>query len=145
VCVLLVQPKHDDREMYAAYLRHEGLAPICIATAIHALRIAPRADVIVTALLLPGGVNGFELIATLKRDVRTKNTPIVVLTACAWTSDRERATAAGCDVFLSKPCLPHELVREIRRLVPFRRRRPRRRAARATAGQRAAATALRGL
>ena len=103
--------------MYAQYLHHEGLLPICIANATHALRLAPRADVIVTGLLLPGGVNGFELIARLKRDVRTKNTPIVVLTACAWTSERERAAAAGCDVFLSKPCLPHDLVREIRRML----------------------------
>lgn len=122
---MLVQPEHDDREMYAEYLSHEGLLPICIANGTDALRIAPRADVIVTGLLLPGGVNGFELIARLRTDVRTKNTRIVVLTASVWTNERERATAAGCDLFLSKPCLPHTLVREIRRMLasPNARRR----------------------
>ncbi len=30
--------------------------------------------------------------------------PIIVLTACAWDAERERATNAGCDLFLAKPC-----------------------------------------
>jgi two-component system, cell cycle response regulator DivK len=115
--VLLVQPERDDREMYAEFLHHEGLASMCVSTATQGIRLAPYSDVVVTGLLLPGPVDGFELITRLKRGERTCHIPIVVLTACAWTTERERAEAAGCDVFLSKPCLPHELLREVRRLL----------------------------
>ena len=49
--------------------------------------------------------------------------PIIVLTACAWKAERERAAHAGCNVFLSKPCLPSDLLRHIRRWLPGPRRR----------------------
>jgi CheY-like chemotaxis protein len=116
---LLVQPEHDDREMYAEFLDYEGLAAICVSSASQAMAVAPYADVIITGLRLPGEINGVDLIALLKRDSRTKNIPIVVLTACAWDTERENAEAAGCDVFLSKPCLPCELLRQLRRLLAF--------------------------
>jgi CheY-like chemotaxis protein len=118
---LFVQPARDDREMYVEFLHHEGLAAICVSNAKQAMTIAPCADVIVTELRLPGETNGVELIARLKSDERTKRIPIIVLTACAWSGDRERAEAAGCDLFLVKPCLPCELVPEVRRLGRLRR------------------------
>jgi CheY-like chemotaxis protein len=62
-------------------------------------------------------MDGVELTARLRAAERTKHTPIILLTACAFQSDRERARHAGCDVFLTKPCLPSELVCEVRRLL----------------------------
>ena len=101
----------------AEYLHHEGLVPIVVPNATHALRLASSVDVVVTGLLLPGEIDGIELLARLRRDARTRAIPIVVLTACAWRSDRDRALAAGCDCFLSKPCLPCTLLDQLRRLV----------------------------
>ena len=117
VLALLVQPEHDDREMYAEFLEYVGVAALCVSTARQAMTIAPYADVIVTGLRLPGEIHGVDLIAWLKRDHRTKSIPIVVLTACAWNAERTRAEATGCDVFLSKPCLPGDLLRVLRRLL----------------------------
>jgi CheY-like chemotaxis protein len=114
---LLVQPEKDDREMYAEFLDHEGLATICVSSARQAMTIAPYADVIVTGMRLPGELNGVDLIVWLKHDDRTKDIPIIVLTACAWNTERETAETAGCDLFLSKPCLPGDLLRELRRLL----------------------------
>ena len=115
--VLLVQAEADSREMYAEFLRYQGLLPVSVPTARDGLTVAPEADVIVTGLLLPGDMDGIEFIARLKRDDRTKGIPVIVLTACAWKSDRERAEQAGCDVFLPKPCLPDDLLRDVRRLL----------------------------
>jgi hypothetical protein len=39
---------------------------------------------------------------------------------CAWTEEEARARNAGCDVFLSKPCHPTTLVRELRRVLARR-------------------------
>jgi CheY-like chemotaxis protein len=86
--VLLVQPGRDDRDLYAEYLSHMGLTPICVQDADAALRLACRADIIVTELLLPGALDGYELIHRLKHSAPTSNIPIVVLTVCAWTADQ---------------------------------------------------------
>lgn len=115
--VLLVQPERDEREMYAEFLWHEGFAPLVVSTATDALALARSVSVIVTGILLPGHMDGIEFVARLRRDERMKRLPLIVLTACAWETDRRRALAAGCDVFLAKPCLPHLLVSEIRRLL----------------------------
>jgi CheY-like chemotaxis protein len=115
--VLLVQADADSREMYSEYLRYQGFLPVPISTARDGLTVAPKADVIVTGLLLPGDMDGVEFITRLKRDERTKRIPVIVLTACAWKSDRERAEEAGCDVFLPKPCLPADLLREVQLLL----------------------------
>jgi CheY-like chemotaxis protein len=115
--VLLVQSDADSREMYTEFLRYEGLLPVPVSNARDGLTVARKADVIVTGLLLPGDIDGIEFIARLKRDERTKRIPLIVLTACAWKSDRDRAEQAGCDVFLAKPCLPDHLLREVRLLL----------------------------
>src|SRR5258708_39312350 len=93
--VLLVQPERDDRNMYAEYLSHMGLTPICVPDADAALRLACRADIVVTELLLPGAHNGYALIQRLKRDASTRDIPIVALTVCAWTAEESQARSAG--------------------------------------------------
>jgi len=115
--VLLVQADADSREMYTEFFRYEGLLPVPVSNARDGLTVARRADIVVTGLLLPGDIDGIEFIARLKRDERTKRIPLIVLTACAWKSDRERAEKAGCDVFLAKPCLPDHLLREVQLLL----------------------------
>jgi CheY-like chemotaxis protein len=95
--------------MYAEHLCEYGLAVIAASNAWDTLIAAPRADVIVTGILLAGSMDGVELIARLRRDEVVDRRPIIVLTACAW--DAERAMRAGCDLFLSKPCVPGGLLR----------------------------------
>jgi len=51
------------------------------------------------------------VLTRLRRDARSHHRPIIVLTACAWVTERERAAREGCDMFLAKPCLPDELLR----------------------------------
>jgi two-component system cell cycle response regulator DivK len=120
--VLLVQPERHERERYAACFRDHGWRAISVAAARDALRVAPIADVIVTDILLPGHIDGVEFIAQLKADDRLKNTPVVVLTTCAWNTERERAGNAGCAAFIAKPCLPANLVRAVRGVLALHRR-----------------------
>src|SRR5262245_66446209 len=115
--VLLVQPQRDDRDMYAEYLSHMGLTLLCVQDATDALRLAARAAVVVTGILLPGALDGCALIAALTSNPATQHIPIVVLTVCAWIHEEERARRAGCDVFLSKACLTPTMFREICRAL----------------------------
>ena len=103
--------------MYVEALRNHGLTPLAVSNARDALAVAPKADVIVTGVLLPGSTDGIGLIAQLRRNEQTRHTPIIVLTVCWWQTERERCQDAGCDVFLPKPCPPDALLREVRRLL----------------------------
>ena len=117
--VLLVQQLRDDGlEMYAEYLHHSGFAAIAVSNVKAALTFAPEADIIVTGIVLDDTVDGVKLVSRLRCDYGTMHKPIIVLTACAWRRERERAEHAGCDVFLPKPCLPDALLREVRLLLP---------------------------
>jgi CheY-like chemotaxis protein len=103
--------------LYAAFLRQRRFLPVPVLTAADMLTVASQVDIIVTDVLLPGPLDALDMVARLKTDDRTKATPVIVLTACAWQSERDRANAAGGDVFLAKPCVPQRLVREIHRLL----------------------------
>ena len=117
--VLLVQRLRDDGlEMYAEYLRYCGLAAIPASNVTDAMTFAREADIIVTGIALDDTVDGVELVSRLRGDNGTMHKPIIVLTACEWHRERERATHAGCDVFLSKPCPPDALLRAVRQLLP---------------------------
>ena len=103
--------------MYADFLRYHGLAPTSVSNARDALMLAPHADIVVTGIRLDGPMDGVELVSRVRHDAATRHTPIIVLTACAGPRDRQRAEGAGCDAFMPKPCLPNDLLIEVRRLV----------------------------
>ena len=55
---------------------------------------------------------------TLNKDPRTKNIPIIGMSAYAEASEREKAIATGCDEFDAKPIEFESLVATIRRVLP---------------------------
>jgi CheY-like chemotaxis protein len=65
-------------------------------------------------------MDGWEATRRLKADDRTSSIPVVGLTGQALAGTSEGARAAGCDGFVIKPCLPEDLVREIRKLLDAR-------------------------
>ena len=73
-------------------------------------------DLIVMDLNLPG-LNGWEATRRLKSQPETKHIPIIVLSAHAEESSRERARAAGCDAYHTKPIDFDSLLKEIRSLL----------------------------
>ena len=112
--VVLVQPNDDNREMYAEFLSGHHFTVVGLSNGDGVAAVAGRADVIVTDLRLTGAIDGCALIAQLRHDRRTKDTPVIVLTPCALPQDREAAKVAGCDRFLAMPCSPQELLEELR-------------------------------
>jgi len=120
--ILLVEPPEDDRPMYAEFLRANGFDVTEVDSTDAGLSAAGKADLIVTGVRMPGSFDGIELVRRLRDDERTKSKPLIVLTACTFEPDQSRAFAAGCDVFLPKPCLPEILLEEAKRLIEHSRR-----------------------
>jgi two-component system cell cycle response regulator DivK len=116
--VLVVEDYQDAREMYAAYLQFSGYRVAEATNGIEAIEKAIQLlpDIILMDLALPK-VDGWEATKRLKSDPRTKDIPIVALTGHALAGFAEGAREAGCDAFVTKPCLPDALVAEIRRML----------------------------
>ena len=119
--VLVVEDYQDAREMYAAYLQFSGYR---VAEATNGVEAIERAlelipDIILMDLALPK-MDGWEATRRLKLDDRTRHIPIVALTGHALAGHAEGARQAGCDSFVTKPCLPDALVAEIKRMLAVR-------------------------
>jgi CheY-like chemotaxis protein len=116
--VLLVDDYPDAREMYTEYLEYSGFEVVEAGNGMEALQRAVDAtpDIILMDLSLPV-MDGWEATRRLKADERTASIPVVALTGHALAGISEGAKKAGCDAFVTKPCLPEDLVKEIRKVL----------------------------
>ena len=76
-----------------------------------------RPDLVVLDLMLPGK-SGLEVLAELRSDTRSGETPVVVVTA--WTHAEEAVLAAGADRFIPKPFEPELLQETVEELLAAR-------------------------
>ena len=116
--VLIVDDYQDAREMYAEYLEFSGFRVAEARNGQEAVdqAFALRPDVILMDLSLPV-MDGWEATRRLKSDTRTHSIPVVALTGHALDGHSREAQDAGCDAYVTKPCLPDALVREVQRVL----------------------------
>lgn len=116
--VLLVEDQSELRRLYAQELVLSGFDVIEAENGADAIsRTAAAApDVVLMDLSLPV-VDGWEATRRLKTDHRTAHIPVVALTAHDGSGELQRATRAGCDWFVPKPCPPDALIAEVRRVL----------------------------
>jgi CheY-like chemotaxis protein len=116
--ILVVDDYQDAREMYAEYLQFSGFRVAEARNGNEAIEqaFALQPDLILMDLSLPG-MDGWEATRQLKSDERTRHIPVVALTGHALAGASEGAKKAGCDSFVTKPCLPDDLVVEVRRML----------------------------
>jgi two-component system, cell cycle response regulator DivK len=114
--VLIVDDVDDGREICAEYLEYRGFRVATAADGLEALEKAFELipDIILMDLSLPK-LDGWEATRRLKQDDRTREIPVIALTAHALASTHDRAREAGCDSVVTKPVLPKDLEQEVRR------------------------------
>ena len=116
--VLVVDDFADNREMYSEFLTYSGYDVVEARNGKEAIDAAIQRtpDIIIMDLSLPV-MDGWEATRRLKADERTRQIPVVALTGHALAGHSKGARDAGCDSFLAKPCLPDQLVAEIKRML----------------------------
>ena len=119
--VLIVDDFADNREMYSQFLEFSGFRVAEAQNGHEALEkaFALRPSLIVMDLSLPG-LDGWEATRRLKADQRTRGTPVIALTGHALAGHSKGAIEAGCDAFITKPCLPERLLEEIKAMLKGR-------------------------
>lgn len=105
--VLVIEDDPDTRALLRIVLELAGHRLDEAATAEDGLAQARRRvpDVIVMDVNLPGAFDGIEATRRLRADSAFDTTAVVALTAHVMRADRERALAAGCDEYVTKPIL----------------------------------------
>ena len=100
---------------FEVYLAEDGPSGLELARQI-------KPEVILLDLMLPG-MDGLEVLSELKRDKRTEDTAVFVLTVKRMIADIKRAFEMGADDYITKPFDPMQLGKTIRRNLEKRKSR----------------------
>jgi signal transduction histidine kinase/ActR/RegA family two-component response regulator len=113
--VLVVEDEKENQALIRTVVEDllGGKAIVCDdgERALHEALEAPPALVLLD-LMLPG-VSGWEVARRLRQSPRTRDVPIIAVSALARAQEREAAVHAGCDAYLAKPFTPEDMGRVI--------------------------------
>ena len=117
--ILYVEDNDDNVYMLKNRLSRAGFSVVVATDGAQGIAMATseQPDLILMDLTLPD-IRGEEATQRLKADPATKQIPVIALTAHAMTGDREKALAAGCDDFDTKPVEMPRLLEKIKALKP---------------------------
>ncbi len=112
--ILIVEDNEMNRDMLRRRLSRKGYSVLVAQDGVEGLSVArsESPDLIIMDLSLPI-VDGWEASRRLKADSTTSAIPIIALTAHAMSTDKEKALAAGCDDFDTKPIDFNRLLQKI--------------------------------
>ncbi|MGR8920550.1 MAG: response regulator [Gammaproteobacteria bacterium] len=102
--ILLVEDNEMNRDMLSRRLQRKGFEVLCAEDGGAGVDMArrERPDVILLDMSLPV-MDGWTVAGVLRDDPDTRGVRIIALTAHAMAGDREKALAAGCDDYDTKP------------------------------------------
>lgn len=113
----------DDNKDTCEVLKHILLAAGASVQTAHTVRDGIAAldqqtpDIVLTDLAIPGE-SGLVLIKHLRNSpAEVSHVPIIVLSACAFQTDRDEAMSAGASLFIPKPFRPNEILKSVRQLT----------------------------
>jgi len=113
--VLLAEDFEDARDLYRDYLEFSGFDVHAVTNGREAIdqAMALQPDLILMDASMPV-LDGWQATRELKQNPATRDIPVLALTAHAFEDARQQAEAVGCEGFITKPCLPDDLVTRVR-------------------------------
>ncbi|HEY5997567.1 MAG TPA: response regulator transcription factor [Candidatus Deferrimicrobiaceae bacterium] len=121
--VLVIEDEQEIRDLLAHYLRKDGFRPLVAPDGETGLATAraERPDMILLDIMLPG-MDGLELLRTVRADPAIGRTPLLMLTAKGDETDRVVGLELGADDYIPKPFSPREVIARVKAI--FRRSAP---------------------
>ena len=121
--ILIADDDFDNRTILKEALEAAGFAVVLATNGQEALDMAMKElpDLIFLDLSMPK-MNGWEAAKRLRQIPQMAQIPIFAFTAHALQGDETKAKAAGCDDYVSKPCVPREVVQKVRDWLKSKKR-----------------------
>jgi two-component system, cell cycle response regulator DivK len=112
--VLIIEDNPRNLKLARDVLNHTGYATLEAENAEDGLALARARDpdVVLMDVQLPG-MDGVQALGLLRSDPKTRDIPVIALTAFAMKDDRERFLAAGFDRYVAKPLDIREFPRQV--------------------------------
>ena len=116
--VLLVEDNEDNRDMLSRRLEMNGYDVVLAVDGEEGVQmsLSEAPDLILMDMSLPV-MDGWEATRRIKADEETRSIPVIAFTANAMSGDREKALAAGCDDYDTKPVEMLRLLGKIEALL----------------------------
>src|SRR5438309_9106605 len=117
--ILVVEDQEDNRRILRDLLTSAGYEIIQAENGEEALAAAARErpDLILMDIQLPV-LDGYEATRRIKADPALRAIPVIAVTSYALSGDENKARAAGCDAYVTKPFSPRLLLAKIREYLP---------------------------
>ena len=115
--ILLVEDNEMNRDMLSRRLIRQGYEVLMAMDGARGVAMASeeKPDIVLMDMSLPV-LDGWEATRGLKADPKTRDIPVIALTAHAMAADKEKALAAGCDDYDTKPIELPRLLEKINAL-----------------------------
>lgn len=116
--ILIIEDQLDNRQIMHDVLAASGYESLEAITGEEGLAMAEREkpDLILMDIQLPG-MDGYEVTRRIKANAALNHIPIIAVTSYALSGDDQKAFAAGCDGYLTKPVSPRVLLRKIKQYL----------------------------
>jgi two-component system cell cycle response regulator DivK len=117
--ILIVEDQEDNRQILRDLLGSVGFEIVEAENGQAALEVAAaeHPDLVLMDIQMPL-MDGYEATRRFKADPALSSIPIIVVTSYALSGDEDKAKAAGCDGYITKPYSPRALLAIIREYLP---------------------------
>src|SRR5262245_56043992 len=112
--ILSIEDQEDNRRIVRDLMTSVGYEVIEAVRGDEGVILAEQSnpDLILMDIQLPG-FDGYEATRRIKANPKLRGIPIIVVTSYALSGDEEKARAAGCDAYVTKPYSPRQLLAKI--------------------------------
>jgi len=116
--ILIIEDQEDNRTILRDLLSHAGFEILEAGNGIEGIETATREkpDLILMDIQMPE-MDGYEATRRIKAKPVTAGIPVIAVTSYALAGDEQKAKAAGCDAYVTKPFSPRAILQIVKHWI----------------------------